>query len=140
MRSLSFPARQQRGFTLIELMIVVAIVGVLAAIAFASYESHVIKARRSAASVCLQQGVQLIERYYTTNMSYANVPLPTCSSDAVQFYDLSFSVTPTANAFKLTATPRTGSPQAKDTQCGALSIDQKGARTTSTGAGEGTCW
>ncbi|MDV0439437.1 type IV pilin protein [Xanthomonas sacchari] len=139
MRSLSFPARRQRGFTLIELMIVVAIVGVLAGIAFASYQSYVVKSRRSAASVCLQQGAQLIERYYTANMTYVGVNKPQCATDAVQFYTVDFTGTPTANAFKLTATP-TGPQLAKDTQCGALSIDQKGARTTSTGAGEGTCW
>ncbi|MCW0454490.1 type IV pilin protein [Xanthomonas sacchari] len=139
MRLSSFPSRRQHGFTLIELMIVVAIVGVLGAIAFASYQSHVVKARRSAASVCLQQGAQLIERYYTTKLTYEGVPKPQCGSDAVQFYNVDFTGTPNANTFKLTATP-TGPQLANDTQCGALSIDQKGTRTTSTGAGEGTCW
>ncbi|XQA67503.1 type IV pilin protein [Xanthomonas sacchari] len=138
MRLSSFPSRRQHGFTLIELMIVVAIVGVLAGIAYSSYQSHIVKARRAAAAVCLQQGAQFIERYYTTKLTYIDVPKPQCGTD-VQFYSVDFAAPPTANTFTLTATP-TGPQLAKDTQCGSLSIDQKGARTSSTGAVEGTCW
>jgi type IV pilus assembly protein PilE len=132
------PSRQ-RGFTLIEIMIVVLIVGILAAIAFASYESYVVKSRRSAAAVCLQQGAQLVERFYTTNMTYVGATAPTCDADLSQFYTIAFDGTPSASAFKLTATPK-GRQLAKDTKCGTLGLDQKGARTTSTGALETDCW
>ncbi|CTP83857.1 pilus assembly protein PilE [Xanthomonas translucens pv. arrhenatheri] len=138
---LGTPSRQ-RGFTLIEIMIVVLIVGILAAIAFASYQAYVVKARRSAAAVCLQQGAQLMERKYTTNMSYLDLngdstKSPACDADVSRFYTIGFTGEPTASAFKLTATP---TALQKDTKCGALSLDQTGARTTSTGANEAECW
>lgn len=142
MRPLLDTPSRQRGFTLIEIMIVVAIVGVLAAIAFASYQNYVIKARRSAAAVCLQQGAQLMERQYTINMSYLNADgtsptAPSCEADVLRFYTPSFTGQPTASTFKLTVTPTS---LQNDTKCGALSVDQKGARTTSTGLTEAECW
>ena len=73
-------ARKDRGFTLIEIMIVVLIVGVLAAIAMASYKLSVIKSRRSAAAVCLQERAQLMERFYTTRMTYVGAPAPSVLS------------------------------------------------------------
>ncbi|MFC6842040.1 type IV pilin protein [Xanthomonas theicola] len=141
MRPLLGSPSRQHGFTLIEIMIVVLIVGVLAAIAFASYESYVVKSRRAAAAVCLQQGAQLMERYYTTaKMSYVGATEPTCDPTLSQFYKIGFNdVPPTQNAFRLSAIPL-GRQKVKDTKCGTLGLDQKGARTTSTGALETECW
>ncbi|MET0549014.1 MAG: type IV pilin protein [Xanthomonas sp.] len=142
MRLPSISARRQLGFTLIELMIVVAIVGVLAAIAFASYQSYVIKARRSAAAVCLQQGAQLMERYYTAGdgsgkvLTYDGAPAPTCP-DLSKFYTVGFASQPTASAFKLIATPTL---LQKDTKCGVLGLDQAGTRTASLATDPRDCW
>ncbi|MFT6924527.1 MAG: type IV pilus assembly protein PilE [Psychromonas sp.] len=61
----------QKGFTLIELMIVVAIVAILAAISFPSYRDSVRNARRAEAQATLQGLSQAMERYYTTNGTYA---------------------------------------------------------------------
>jgi type IV pilus assembly protein PilE len=142
MRPLPGIAVLQRGFTLIEIMIVVLIVGILATIAFASYQAYVVKARRSAAAVCLQQGAQLMERQYTINLSYLNkdgiVPSAlVCDADVSRFYAIGFTGQPTVSTFKLTAMPNT---LQKDAKCGALSLDQTGARTAATGASEAECW
>ena len=71
-----------QGFTLIELMVVVAIVAILATIAVASYEYAVTKSRRSAAANCLQERAQFMERYYTTNLTYVGAPSPPAQCDA----------------------------------------------------------
>lgn len=78
--------RMSAGFTLIELMIVVAVIAVLAGIAMYNYQAAVVRAKRSAATSCLQSGAQYMERYYTTYMSYNNAStppaLPQCDSGA----------------------------------------------------------
>ena len=74
-----FSSGHALGFTLIEVMITVAIIAVLTAIAYPSYESHVTKTRRAAAAGCLLERAQFMERFYTTNLSYldsANSPPP----------------------------------------------------------------
>lgn len=132
--------RGQRGFTLIEIMIVVLIVGVLAAIAFASYQHYVIKSRRGTAAVCLQERAQFLERYYTTHMSYEGAPAPAqCGGGLDPFYVISYDGDPDQSSFTVLATPQ-GVQEAKDTTCGALSLDEKGVRGIT---GDGTaeqCW
>ena len=132
-------AREARGFTLLELMIVVAILAILSTIAYASYQNQVIKSRRSAATTCLQERAQFMERYYTTNLTYAGAPAPAqCGPDLNPFYAIAFSGTPAAKTYVVTATPQGG--QTSDTRCGTLSINAQGVRTES---GTGTvdeCW
>jgi len=124
------------GFTLIELMIVVAIVGILAAIAYPSYTSHILKTRRTAAQACLSELGQFMERYYTTNMSYSSATLPStqCRSDLTNFYTLSFTTgQPTATTYAIQAVP--AGAQSNDT-CGTLSLTQTGAKSPTTAG----CW
>ena len=78
--------RYNKGMTLIEVMIVVVIVGILAAIAYPSYQNYVIRANRGAATACLLELSQFMERLYTQNMTYSPdpaVPLAalTCRND-----------------------------------------------------------
>ena len=98
-----------KGFTLIEVMIVVAIVGILAAVAYPSYQQHVLKTRRAAAAGCLLEHAQFMERYYTTNMTYVGaVPAVSCTADLTGFYAFGLSAgTPvTATTYLIEATPQ----------------------------------
>jgi type IV pilus assembly protein PilE len=136
MRHLS-SRRHAGGFTLIELMIVVAIIGILAGIAYASYQFAVVKSRRATAASCLQQGAQFMERYYTTNMKYEGASAPTCD-EVANFY--SFDAETDTTTFTLTATPLNGQASA-DSKCGVLGINQAGERTiTGTASSASECW
>lgn len=131
-------ARRNAGFTLIEIMIVVLIIGVLAAIAYPSYNQHVIKTRRAAAAGCLMEAAQFMERFRTTNMSYAaagpaNPTLPACSADVTNFYTIGFNGAATATTYSLQAVP---TAIQRDTRCATLRIDQRGTKTLN-GAADG---
>ncbi|MCL6714001.1 type IV pilin protein [Pseudomonas sp. R2.Fl] len=99
------------------------------------------RSRRAAGAACLQERAQFMERYYTTNLSYAGAPNPpACDAEVSPFYQVSFVADPTATAFTLQAVPQ-GAQAERDTQCGTLTLDQQGSRGTSnedTPASE--CW
>jgi len=132
--------RQCSGFSLTELIVVIAIIGIMMAIALPSYQNHIVESRRKAAQGCLMELAQFMERYYTTNMTYVGAALPTtqCRTDLTASY--TFSLTAGASAatqYTLNAIPVAGSVQAtRDATCGTLTINQAGTR----GAGGTNCW
>lgn len=131
------------GFTLIELMIVVAIVGILAAIAYPSYQRYVQDSRRSDARANLVQLAQFMERYYTANGRYVDaggnapaLPYNEAPRDgADKYYDLQLNPV-TAQAYTLQAVPK--GAMAGD-RCGTLSITQAGVKAVTSGTVD-ECW
>lgn len=135
-------ASHSRGFTLIELMIVVAIVAVLTAIAYPAYQEHVLRTRRTTASGCMLEMAQFMERYHTTRMSYAGAAIAPdnyqCADDLAAFYDFNLASVD-ASSFSITASPKGG--QSNDTKCGVLSVNQAGQKAHSgTAASSSDCW
>jgi type IV pilus assembly protein PilE len=124
------------GFTLIELMITVAVVAVLAAVAFPSYQQHVRKSRRAEAqsfmmAVASRQQQFLVDtRSYATTVAAVGVQVP---SNVTQGYTMALDVPAGGTTFTLTLTPT--SIQSADA-CGTLSIDQGGSKTPATSG----CW
>lgn len=122
------------GFTLIELAIVSVCIAILAATAVTSYEFATIKARRANAQSCLIEAATYLERYYTTEMTYAGAAIPDCSSDVTDFYTLSFTAGPSAAGYTVQAEPK-GRQAEREKECGTMTIDQLGRKTPDEG-----CW
>lgn len=139
---------KQQGFTLIELMVVVAIVGILTAIAYPSYMDSVTKSRRGAAKSCLSEYAHFMERFYTTNLAYdkdtsnTNIVIPTlaCTTEGKINEYYTFAVTNlTRSTFTATATP-IGAQLTSDTKCGTLSLTHDGQRQVSVTGNATACW
>jgi type IV pilus assembly protein PilE len=140
---------QQNGFTLIELMVTVAIVGILAGIAYPGYQDSVMKSRRADAKGALLGLANAMERHFTETNSYlgagttaGNTGSPTIFSatspvdGGTPYYNLTINAA-TASSYTLKAEP-TGA-QSND-KCGTLSLTQTGARGISTALAVADCW
>ncbi|SIQ28714.1 type IV pilus assembly protein PilE [Aromatoleum tolulyticum] len=131
----------RNGFTLIEVMIVVAIVGILAAVAYPSYTSYLVRSNRSVATAHLldiatrQQQYRLDARTFG---SLSDIGMGT-PSEVSKHYAVSVDGTPTATAFTIKAVP-TGSQLSQDTKCGTLSINQAGTKSISGSGSVADCW
>lgn len=131
-------AQKSSGFTLIELMIVVAIIGILAAIAYPSYQEQIRSSRRADGQGALLTAAQAMERYFTENGTYvgatAGVTFPAQApfDGTTKYYTLSLTAQD-ATSFTLQAAP-TGA-QVGD-RCGNMTVTNTGARS----AAEADCW
>lgn len=128
---------KKAGFSLTELLIVIAIVGILATIAIPNYQPYIYKTGRQKAIAKLLEIQLMQERYRSNNANYANKvtlnaseqgPIPT--SDNYQFDITHISDT----TYTITATAKPGSKQVKDTACQTLTINQDSDKTPS------DCW
>ena len=131
--------RNQRGFTLTEIMIVVAIIGFLSMIAVPSYRDHVRKARRVAAGAALVDAAQALERYMTRNGRYSDaLPNTTCGVAPVDpaggKYLLSCATSADGLTYLLQAVPQGSQVVAGDSCSVTLELRQTGARSPA------ECW
>lgn len=131
--------RKQGGFTLIELMVVVAIIGILAAIAIPSYQDYVLRGNRTEGMALLSDAAARQERYYAQNNTYADTlaKLGLQESSNNNLYTLTISNT-SSTTYTLTAAPK--GAQLKDTKCGSLGLNQAGVKTKTGTAALSDCW
>jgi type IV pilus assembly protein PilE len=141
--------RKHKGFTLVELLIVVVIIGILATIGIPSYRDYVRRSNRSAAKAVLLQNVQFLERSRTSSNSYAlksdggamdvnALPTRQAPADGDAKYDIALNNL-AAGTYTLVAVPVVGGPM-DDDPCGQLSINELGVRAVSGTEDVNTCW
>lgn len=124
---------KRQGFTLIELMIVVAIIGILAVIAYPSYQDYVTRSKRSDGKNAALEMASRQERYYFDNNSYTTDPTDlgysaSPASSPEGYYNISISDDPTddiTTGYTITATP---AAPFSDPDCGNLTLNSRGVK------------
>ncbi|NMZ74989.1 type IV pilin protein [Pseudomonas nitroreducens] len=142
----------QRGFTLIEMMITVAIIAILAMIAYPSYQQYILRGNRTEAQSLLNDAAARQERYFAQNNAYTDDlsklnmrnSSGTGTTASVQsdtgLYTLTLSTTASGSGgYLLTATPRRA-PQTSDSQCTTLTLNALGTKGSSGSAAATECW
>ncbi len=121
------------GFTIIEMLIVVAILSILAAIAIPTYTKYKIQARRADGQVALVEAAQKMERYFTRNNTFDDASIGDSDGDLINstsekgYYALSFEGDgPDARSFTIKAEAQ--NEQAHDAECPVLRIDHLGRK------------
>lgn len=145
--------KNNRGFNVVELLVTLSVVGILAGIAYPSYQSQMQKTRRADAEGALLGLANSMERFYTEKNTYIgaaddekrplNYPSQSPVEGGTKYYDLTIHTDPAKpTQYTLKATPITSSAQAKD-KCGTLTLTNAGVKDI-TGQASGVtktdCW
>ncbi|WP_445355100.1 type IV pilin protein [Microbulbifer sp. EKSA008] len=138
----NFSFRMNCGFTLIEVLVVVAIIGILGAIAYPSYMDSVRKSNRAEAKTELNDVAQRLQRCFTAFSAYDDANCSVAGeisngntlSTENDLYSISGVLT--ATTYTLTAAPQSGSVQAGDSSCASFTLTQAGVKSASSG----DCW
>lgn len=144
---------KQRGMTLIELVVVIMIVGILAAVAIPSYRQYVMRSQRADAKDALLALATQQEKHYLQCNAYAEIldNATDCAAGEIQaadvskngWYALEADAPNPATGFTVTATAINGENQWQDTECRSFTVDQAGVRTAADDGGNDTtaeCW
>jgi type IV pilus assembly protein PilE len=140
---MKFSQRKALGFTLIELLIAVAIVGILAAVAYPAYTDSVTRSNRTEGQRELLRIANLQEQFYMDNRSYTTdmTDLGLSASPFVTeggHYAISATTADSANSFVLKATAK-GSQATNDSSCSPLTVTEAGAKGVN-GVAKPACW
>jgi type IV pilus assembly protein PilE len=133
-------ASTNSGFTLVELLVAILIVGILVGIAIPAYRSYVVRATRTEAKQALLARASDLERCFTRNNTYVNAAATPCGV-VLPYAGANYKIQAqsiTATSFVIQAVPTGG--QAKDTSCGTFSLDDKNTRTVSGNPNAQDCW
>ena len=139
--------KKLKGFTLIELMIVVVVIGILAGIAFPAYQDSVAKSRRSEAAAVLTEAAQRLEVFFSQNGRYC------AAADCAAIAPVFQTTIPASGAAYYNVGPTNGSLQTRaytlqavpagamaGDACGTLTITHTGATAASGALGSAACW
>lgn len=127
----------QKGFTLIEILLVIAIIGILSSIAYPSYNEHLVKVHRTYAITALMDLAGYMEEHHALNNTYKNAATKN-DADYKNYYHLDITKADN-NTYLLRATPL-GKQAVTDTLCGTLTLNQDGIRNITGSGSIENCW
>ncbi|WP_277620419.1 type IV pilin protein [Chromobacterium sphagni] len=132
-----------RGMTLVELMVTLAIVAILAAIAYPLYTNYLQQSRRGDAWQALTTAQSQIEQCYAQYFAYNNAACTVTASSPNGYYQVQIASATTSSGYVLTATPVASGLQATDSTCSSFNVSNSGLRSAANAQGadtSSTCW